>query len=344
MTINRRILVTVVCAAGVLAGIVGVAAQERRPREGVVQNWVTIDGPGGVSFGGQGDNTFVFVSSEMSFDGKLVKGAPYSAQVVNENVQMLADGNRIVRRNTASVYRDSEGRTRREQTINAVGAYAVAGEPQQTIFINDPVGKVNYILDAKNRVARKLDMSSIGLPAKKLMVEGVKPRDGGSDDQQKEMAKMKIEIAAAHGEVTSSHGEMIRPVPPGMGIERAFVSKFDSRNTKKEALGKQSIEGVDAEGTRYTTTIPAGEIGNDAPINIISESWYSAELQTVVMSRNSDPRFGENTYRLTNITRSEPARSLFEVPSDYTIKEAVPPGMQYKLNVERSRRPEKQDQ
>jgi hypothetical protein len=54
----------------------------------------------------------------------------------------------------------------------------------------------------------------------------------------------------------------------------------------------------------------------------VSERWYSAELQTVVMTRHSDPRFGENSYRLTNISRSEPARTLFEVPGDFAIKEA----------------------
>ena len=78
-------------------------------------------------------------------------------------------------------------------------------------------------------------------------------------------------------------------------------------------------------------TIPAGEIGNELPINIVSERWYSPELQTIVMTRRSDPRMGETVYRLTNINRSEPARSLFEVPADYTVKEG--PG----ANIERFR-------
>ena len=95
-----------------------------------------------------------------------------------------------------------------------------------------------------------------------------------------------------------------------------------AKNTTVEQLGKQTIEGVEAEGTRATTTIPAGEIGNERPIVITSERWYSPELQTVVMTRRSDPRQGETTYRLTNINRSEPPRSLFEVPADYTIKES----------------------
>ena len=94
-------------------------------------------------------------------------------------------------------------------------------------------------------------------------------------------------------------------------------------NEVKQDLGKQIIEGVEAEGTRTTITIPAGEIGNERPIEIVSERWYSPELQLVVMTRNSDPRSGETTYKLTNINRTEPAKTLFEVPSDYTIKTNV---------------------
>ncbi|HJP95059.1 MAG TPA: hypothetical protein VJ875_24065, partial [Pyrinomonadaceae bacterium] len=92
-------------------------------------------------------------------------------------------------------------------------------------------------------------------------------------------------------------------------------------NEVTEKLGKQMIEGVEAEGTRTTSTIPAGEIGNDRPIEIVSERWYSPELQLVVMTRHSDPRSGETTYKLTNISRIEPAKSLFEVPPGFTVKE-----------------------
>jgi TonB family protein len=97
---------------------------------------------------------------------------------------------------------------------------------------------------------------------------------------------------------------------------------------KTEDLGKQTIEGVLCEGKRTTVTIPAGEIGNDRPIEIVSERWFSPELQVVIMTKTSDPRFGENTYRLQNIVRAEPSPSLFQVPSDYTVKEgpAFAPG------------------
>ncbi|MDT5293477.1 MAG: hypothetical protein QOJ76_357, partial [Acidobacteriota bacterium] len=81
----------------------------------------------------------------------------------------------------------------------------------------------------------------------------------------------------------------------------------------------------------------AGELGNEQPINIVNERWYSPELQVVVLTRHSDPRFGETTYRLTNITRAEPAASLFQVPSDYTVKERGGPGGA--PGVRRMRRP-----
>jgi len=254
-----------------------------------------------------GADTFMFASSEMSLD-KMVKGAPYSAQVVTEHTQTLQDGNRIVNRSTASVYRDSEGRTRREQTINAVGPYTASGTPRQTLFINDPVAGVNYILESESKTARKIDLSR--LPSRGFAT-------GGGPGQRE-----RVEIIT--GDKASGSGtNTVTITGPGARAEAhtKFKVEADSKDDMKtESLGKQTIEGVAADGTRRTRTIPAGKIGNEQPINIVSESWYSSELQTVIMSKNSDPRFGESSYRLTNINRSEPAASLFQVPSDYTVK------------------------
>src|SRR5262249_9476243 len=87
----------------------------------------------------------------------------------------------------------------------------------------------------------------------------------------------------------------------------------------REDLGQQTIEGVVATGTRLTTTIPAGAIGNEQPIKIVSEQWMSPDLKVIVLTKHSDPRTGDTTYRMLNIARSEQARSLFEVPPDYTV-------------------------
>ena len=74
-----------------------------------------------------------------------------------------------------------------------------------------------------------------------------------------------------------------------------------------------------AIGRKTITTIPAGQIGNDRPIEITDEQWESAELKLLVLSRHHDPRTGDVEYRLTNVSRAEPASYLFTVPSDYTV-------------------------
>lgn len=86
------------------------------------------------------------------------------------------------------------------------------------------------------------------------------------------------------------------------------------------SLGTQTINGVSAEGTRTTRTIPAGAIGNEKPIVVTIERWYSADLQMAVLTERSDPRTGDSVTQLTNIQRQEPAATLFQVPSDYTIE------------------------
>jgi TonB family protein len=293
-----------------------------------------------------GDN-FIFVASEMNADGKLVKGAPYSAQAVTETTQTLGDGNRIINKSTATIYRDSEGRTRREQTLRVMGPFATAGEPPQTIFINDPVAGVNYALDTRSKVAHKMPPMRFEFKLRSEGVgggigigtggaPGVGVRAGGPPPGMS--GPMVFERTAPPA------GMVVGGPPPGMpgeGTTRVFERSVTpppageggmvfqwqgprEDNARNESLGKQAIEGVEAEGTRKTVEIPVGEIGNERPIEIVFERWYSPELQVVVMTKHSDPRFGETTYRLMNINRSEPARELFEVPADYTVK--APPG------------------
>ena len=88
---------------------------------------------------------------------------------------------------------------------------------------------------------------------------------------------------------------------------------------KNESLGKRVIEGVECEGTKSTFTIAAGSMGNERPIEVVSERWFSPELQVVVYSKRSDPRIGETTYSLTGLQRSEPSKLVFEIPSDYKV-------------------------
>ncbi len=99
----------------------------------------------------------------------------------------------------------------------------------------------------------------------------------------------------------------------------AMARNIPKYTTNTEQLAKQMVEGVECEGSRAITTMPAGAIGNERPIETINETWFSQELKIMVLTKRSDPRFGETTYRLTNINRSEPDASLFQIPAEYTI-------------------------
>jgi hypothetical protein len=214
-----------------------------------------------------------------------VKNAPFSADVITESSHTLADGNHIRQTVNSKIYRDSEGRTRREQTVNLNGL-APDSNMQQMVFINDPVAGVGYSLNARERTGTKSVRNGEGRGPQRLSPDasGRNPRAGGPDGRQARMGG----VAA-----------------------------------KTESLGRQTVEGVQAEGRRTTLTIPAGQVGNELPIHIVTESWYASDLQTTVLSKHSDPRNGETVTRLTNISRSEPAHALFEAPADYKISEAA---------------------
>jgi hypothetical protein len=305
MKTTNRMLCGISLAAVVFGNALTTNAQEKTapPDRGAVERDVIIQGP----IGPPPPGDFIFISNEMGFDGKRVKGSPYSAQAVTESTQTLSDGNRIVRKSTTALYRDSDGRTRREQTFKAIGPLAADGEPGQMIFISDPVAGVDYSLDTRSRTARKM------MPMRFKYDMRTPPPAGEKvykDDMIFEEKVERIQIEKA---------QIARKIAGGPVVMEWHGARED--NAKKESLGKQLIEGVEADGTRATITIPAGEIGNERAIEIVSERWYSPELQTVVMTRHSDPRFGETTYKLTNILRTEPDHSLFELPAGYTLKE-----------------------
>jgi hypothetical protein len=295
----------------------------RIPRAGVRVGAVA-GGPGAPVFVG-GANNFEFIAAAPAFGGEMVTNAPYSAEAVTETQQVLADGNKISRSNSSKIYRDSQGRTRREQTISALGPWASAGEPTELIFINDPVAGVNYVLNTKERTAEKTEIATeiieiegdtqamrIGAGAEKDILKWKASAADGDPPPQMIFHRVERQLkqgGAEQQDVTVVHAGAARGVP------------LLDENVKSEPLGKQMFEGVEAEGTRTTITIPAGQIGNERPIETVSESWFSAQLKTLVLSKQNDPRMGETTYKLTNIQLVEPLPSMFEVPADYTIQE-----------------------
>jgi hypothetical protein len=220
-----------------------------------------------------------------------VKNAPFSADVTIESSRTLADGNHIRQTVNARVYRDGEGRTRREQAVNLNGL-APDANMQQMVFINDPVAGVSYSLNAKQRTGTKF------------------ARLGDARGSQRPALD------------AAGRGPGFRPRENSAGgvMGRRYAA---NRSAKTELLGRQTIEGVPADGRRTTITIPAGQAGNDQPIVTVVEHWYSPDLQTTVLTRHSDPRIGETVTRLTNIGRGEPAHTLFEPPADYKIDESA---------------------
>jgi hypothetical protein len=261
---------------------------KRRTERIAFEAHTVTDGPGMAA------GAVEFISSDM-LPGQLVKGAPYSAEAVTESVQTLADGNRITRRTTGAVARDSEGRTRRDSALSAIGSLPAADAPRLA-FIHDPVANAHYILDEKARTARKMAI-------RQTMITDGNRVERTFDVRVAGPAEPRDQIALA---------------PPNIMFERV---RADNVNSRQEDLGTRDIDGVQAAGTRRTITIPAGEFGNERPIEIVTERWFSPELKTLVYSRHSDPRMGETTFRLTHISRIEPVKSLFEVPADYKVIE-----------------------
>lgn len=210
-------------------------------------------------------------TARFGLTGPMVKGAPYSAEGVTETSQTLGDGTHINRQESYTIYRDGEGRIRRE-----------SGEE---VWISDPMAKATYVLNTKQQTARKLGLST-------TVVYGKIQRD------KQQAAKLKAEAQATASGLMS--------ITPDSG--------------HSEALGKQSMEGVEVEGTRTTMVIPQGQIGNDRPLQIVRERWESSELHVTVLAKHSDPMLGDTVERLTNIHRGEPDAALFQIPAGYAVE------------------------
>jgi TonB family protein len=379
--------------------------------------------------------------SNFQMDMTPIKGKPYSAEVVNEHIQTLGDGNRISQKSSSFVARDSEGRTRRAAPMPMSGPLAEAMKYLEKLtMINDPVAGANYMLNPTEKTATKIPVlifktadgksvssSSTMLNETRVVVmngstttknttlnaePGVKFISSGEltsnvVNKSQPTYPSAAKNAGAQGavlvrvvvnekgdvvseEAVSGHpllkdaaldaaklwkfkpteingqpvkvqgtltfnftlqGDPANPSPRKVasGVDTSSVveknlqtviadgiqqdTKVIVRNlktnwdVKKESLGKQTIEGVVCDGERTVTTIPAGEVGNDNPIRITSETWIATDLKVTVLRKFNDPRFGEDISRLTNISLAEPDKELFKVPADYKIIEESMPKM-----------------
>jgi hypothetical protein len=232
-------------------------------------------------------------------NAEVIKNRPYQAQAVTEIKQTLANGSHIVQTTTATVARDSEGRTVRMQKLSAIGPWKSSsdssGDGPTLTSIFDPVTRTHIDYTSDSGIAHVMALPT--LPAGAVVASGFAVSSAGA-------------MSGGGPVVVSVQGHALLPQTSGP-VE-----------AKTESLGTRTIEAVQVDGTRATTTIPAGAIGNDKDLVITRDTWYSPDLQVVVLSTQDDPRFGQTTYSLTNIERSEPDESLFQVPSGYKIEKA----------------------
>jgi len=148
----------------------------------------------------------------------------------------------------------------------------------------------------------------------------VRSGKSGADDNDVQVEVIRIAGDEAKGRPVPSVSPM-PPIPPLTMAGHPLALPYASADKgSTELLGTRDFDGVRADGKRTTRTIPAGAIGNEKPIAIVSERWFSPDLNVVVMTRNLDPRSGETVYRLTNIQRGEPSADLFSVPTDYKVR------------------------
>ncbi len=227
------------------------------------------------------------LAAEAGVMAQPVLGAPFSGTEVNESTQTLADGTKIHNEHQTQIYRDGAGRTRREMG--------------NTIIIMDPVAKARYTINTEHKTATAMPLNFMKTQA------GGRGGVGGNDQF--------VTYSVSQGYAATS-GVFVKD---GQEMQVKVIKKDARANT--EDLGPQTMEGVVAQGTRTTRTIEAGEIGNDRPINITSERWYSEQLQTIMMTKQNDPRSGENIFKLTNVKLGEPDAGLFQVPSGYQVTE-----------------------
>jgi hypothetical protein len=243
------------------------------------QNVVTLSGQAGP----------VTVNYVGNMKSKVVTGRPLTASEEHHTLQVLGDGTRIESKSTDKFYRDDQGRTRTEREDG-------------TVLIDDPVSGASAEMNGNKTLMRRnydkqiLD-SKMATEARTVTLPAVK-------------TGYAYTFTTDDAVITSD--EAVRA--DKLKAEKLAKAKV-SEASNQEDLGFQMVNGTSAQGTRTTTSIPLGQIGNDRPISVVSERWYSPDLQMLIRSSNKDPRFGETTYELTNILQGPPDPSLFQIPS-----------------------------
>ncbi len=238
-----------------------------------------------------------------NMDASPVKDNPFCGTITSEHTQLFADGNRIHTTESSLLCRDSQGRIRREAEINLLGA-ATQKDLPKIVTIIDPVAGVRYMLDSRMKIARKMPIEPFAL----------------SPEAGKPSGQMAVVVKDETVNTTGGPGNVMFYSTTTMAKHAGPADNPPN----VENLGDQTIGGIHATGSRVTTTIPAGSMGNELQILVQSETWSSPELKATVMTKHTDPWAGELKTQLTNVSNSEPDPSLFTIPSDYKIVDEKP--------------------
>lgn len=269
------------------------------------------------------------------------KNAPYAGVGTTEVVNTLADGNRIVRNNTMRYYRDGKGRTRTEYSLAAIGPFT-PDRTQTIVTINDPVAGERYVLHSVMKRADVFKISGDGTgPGRGFFFRRMESDQGVVTTTGVAGAHVVTGVIQSGGAgapppppVVITSGSLDGPPGNAMFVMRAAPAasiegcKMETKPLPAAtSLGERTIEGLKVTGSRRDFTIEAGAVGNEQPMVVSTEQWFSPELGVVVQSSHHDPMIGDTNYKLQQISRAEPDASLFKVPADYTKHEVPAPNL-----------------
>jgi hypothetical protein len=262
----------------------------------------------GQILGGPMRHDLLFMAAAQLDHERVVPGAPYCADAVHETVRVLADGNRIVQRQTSRQCRDGQGRTRQE--IATPGG-------RVSIYLHDPVAREAWMLDTDRKLAVRLGPPRVTAEAGgewRMWDRLVGWSHGVGERILRPFRGASPDAPPAPAEAGFEPGRAGRPPAPFMLHARLIGPRGPGTTT---LLPGETIEGLRADGKRTVWTIEAGQVGNEKPITIVNEVWSSPELGITLRTRDADPVVGEASFRVRNVTRGEPRAELFRVPAEF---------------------------
>jgi hypothetical protein len=269
--------------------------------------------------GGPMRHDILFMAGERLEQERVVQGAPYCADATNETVHDLADGNRIVQRQTSRQCRDGQGRTRQEIRTP---------DGRVRIYLHDPVAHEAWMLDTDRKLAVRLGapLLAMGANAQPHVWDRFVVWGKGVGEKIRHTFRRGSDASAEAAPAPPELGRF-----PGMGMPPPLA--LHARLLGPRGLGTttmlpgETLEGLRAEGKRTIWTIEAGKIGNEKPITIVNEVWSSPELGITLKTRDVDPVVGEASFRVQNVARGEPDPQLFKVPAEFSKVSAPNFGM-----------------